>query len=268
LSWHVPAGAIGLMLVIIGVISEGVFEAYVSKSDTDLRSHDEQILTDATLKAAFAKDSAELASVAAGRAKDASGKAVESASSALSLAGGARKEADSFEAGIVSATKQAADAESHLAEALERANRAEKESIQLRDILSGWQLDDEAKKRFVKQVQKFAGTPFDLAVNPAEAPFMEELDGLLTSSSVGWVRLPPKPDSSGVALLIDGKASIILSSGIVLEVDQDQIGSLTPVINALGTALHDELAIRSVPLHLVPPGSWGKRIHIIIGRRQ
>ncbi len=71
-----------------------------------------------------------------------------------------------------------------------------------------------------------------------------------------------------MAILIDGKASIILSSGIVLEVDQDQLDSLKPALTALGTALHEELGLQNVTLHLVPPGSWGKRIHIIIGKRQ
>ena len=51
-SWHVPAGAIGLMLVILGVIGEGIFEAYVSTSDTALRLHDEQILAETQTKAA------------------------------------------------------------------------------------------------------------------------------------------------------------------------------------------------------------------------
>jgi hypothetical protein len=145
---------------------------------------------------------------------------------------------------------------------------AEKAAAEANAKLGGWKLDDTAKKRFAKQVKKFSGTPFDLAVNPVEAPFMEELDALLTSPSVGWVRLPPKAAETLMAILIDSKASIILSSGIVLEVDQDQIASLNPAINALGTALHKELDLKEVTLHLVPPGSWGRRIHIIIGRRQ
>jgi hypothetical protein len=51
-SWHVPAGAIGLMLVIFGVIGEGIFEAYVSTSDTALRLHDEQIVAETRKQAA------------------------------------------------------------------------------------------------------------------------------------------------------------------------------------------------------------------------
>jgi hypothetical protein len=67
-SWHVPAGAIGLMLVILGVIGEGVFEAYVSTSDTALRAHDEQILAETQKQAA---DTYERAAVAMHEAENA-----------------------------------------------------------------------------------------------------------------------------------------------------------------------------------------------------
>jgi len=146
---------------------------------------------------------------------------------------------------------------------------ATKEAALANAKLGGWKLDEAAKRRFAAQVKKFPGTPFDLAVNPVEAPFMEDLDALLTSPSVGWVRQPPRhANGADLAILIDGKASIILSSGIVLEVDQDQVASLKPALEALGTALHEELDLKKVTLHLVPPGSWGRRIHIIIGKRQ
>lgn len=75
-SWYVPAGAIGLLFVIVGVIGEGYFEVKVSNADTALRAHDEQILADAILSAGTAKDSAEAAAKAAGKAEAASGKAV------------------------------------------------------------------------------------------------------------------------------------------------------------------------------------------------
>jgi hypothetical protein len=155
-----------------------------------------------------------------------------------------------------------------LAEQEQETADAEKSAAEANAKLGGWKLDDAAKKQFAEYVKKFPGTPFDLAINPVEAPFMESLDALLTSPSVGWVRLPPKPDNSLMAILIDGKASIILSSGIVLEVDRDQAASLQPAVIALGTALHKELQLSKVVLHLVPPGSWGNRIHIIIGKRE
>ena len=69
-------------------------------------------------------------------------------------------------------------------------------------------------------------------------------------------------------MLIYKKASILITSGILLEVDQDQFESLRPAIIALGSALKDNLELKNIDLHLVLPGSWGKRIHIIIGKRQ
>jgi len=155
-----------------------------------------------------------------------------------------------------------------LAQQEQATAEAAKEAALANAKIGGWKLDAAAKKRFAGYVKKFPGTPFDLAVNPVETPFMEELDTLLTSPSVGWVRVPPKPvNGQTVAILIDGKASIILSSGIVLEVDQDQT-VLKPALVALGTALHEELDLKKVALHLVPPGSWGHSIHIIIGKRE
>lgn len=61
LSWHIPAGAIGLMLVIVGVLAEGVFEGYVSNSDTAIRGHDEQILADTQRQAADTYERAAIA---------------------------------------------------------------------------------------------------------------------------------------------------------------------------------------------------------------
>jgi hypothetical protein len=197
------------------VAGEGIFEALSSNAETTLRAHDEQVLGDTISKAGDAADAATRANTAATGAEtkakaagEKSAQAENSAATALVTARNARREADSFEAKIASAETKAADAESHLAESLERANSAEKESIRLRDILGGWQLDEDAKKLFAIDTQGFLGTPFDLAVNPNEASFMEELDGILTSPSVGWVRLPPKDTSgTGVTMLIDGKAS-------------------------------------------------------------
>jgi len=275
-SLAIPASYLGLLLVILGVAGEGIFEALSSNAETTLRAHDEQVLGDTISKAGDAADAATRANTAATGAEtkakaagEKSAQAENSAATALVTARNARREADSFEAKIASAETKAADAESHLAESLERANSAEKESIRLRDILGGWQLDEDAMKLFAIDTQGFLGTPFDLAVNPNEASFMEELDGILTSPSVGWVRLPPKDTSgTGVTMLIDGKASVLLTSGIMLEVDQDQVDPLKPAITALGTALREELHLDTINLHLVPPGSWGKRIHIIIGKRQ
>jgi hypothetical protein len=267
--WAASLAAVGLIIIVLGIVLETFGEGKVSDVDALIRAHESDKITTAEEDAASATRDAGTAKSSAKDAAKASTTAQVASSNAVVLASGARREADSFEKDIVSAKKLAADAEAHLADALERANNAVKESIRLNAVLGGWKLDEAAKKRFAEHVGKFPGTQFDLAINPAEATFMEQLDALLTSPPVGWVRLPPKEaNGATAAILIDGNASIIFSSGILLEVDQDQADSLKPALIALGNALHGELDLKTVPLHLVPPGSWGNRIHIIIGKRE
>jgi hypothetical protein len=122
-----------------------------------------------------------------------------------------------------------------LAQQERRAAEAEKALALVNEKFGGWKLNPKAQAGFAAKLKPFSGTRFDLAVNPSEAMFMESLDSLLVS--LGWIEEPPKLNGISVALLIDGKASIILSSGIVLEVDQDQISSLKPALNALGEIL-------------------------------
>lgn len=54
-SWAIPASYLGLLLVIAGVVGEGVFEGFVSNADTALRAHDSQILAQAETDAGDAK---------------------------------------------------------------------------------------------------------------------------------------------------------------------------------------------------------------------
>jgi len=276
-------GEIGLWFFGFAVLFEFIAYPYGQRNDT----LSEQIIGSLDIKSKQAERNASKALRASGKAliqandalattdaaksamdtaKSEAAKARANSSESLTLATGARKEADSFESDIIAAKAQAAAAESHLADALDRANAAQKESIRLREILAGWQLDDKSKEKFANDVRGFPGTSYGLAVNPVESAFMEQLDGILTSTSVGWIRQPP-PSQSGFVLAIDGKASIVITSGILIEVDQDQ-EALKPAIVALGTAFKDTLGLSTVNIHLVPPGSWGKNIHIIIGRRQ
>jgi len=54
-SWAIPTSYLGLVLVVAGVVGEGVFEALVSKTDTALRAHDSQVLAQAETDAGDAK---------------------------------------------------------------------------------------------------------------------------------------------------------------------------------------------------------------------
>ncbi len=85
-SWHIPAGAIGLLFVIIGVSGEGYFEVKVSNADTALRAHDEAVLADTIKEAGTAKDSANDAVKAAELAKRSAGEAIVKADTASAAA--------------------------------------------------------------------------------------------------------------------------------------------------------------------------------------
>lgn len=54
-SWHKPVAAIGLLLVILGIVGETICEAYVSVDETSIRAHDEEILGDSGVRAANAE---------------------------------------------------------------------------------------------------------------------------------------------------------------------------------------------------------------------
>jgi hypothetical protein len=150
------------VLVIIGVVGEAVSEGKLSTVDTKLRAHDEQILTDATITAGSANDSAQAAAgaatqanTAAGLATVASGKATGAAGNALTLANDARKEADSFEKDIVSAKQQATDAELHQAEALRQATEATAELNRIKTPRSLTRVSE-----LISALEPFTGTEY------------------------------------------------------------------------------------------------------------
>lgn len=54
-SWHKPAAALGLLLVIVGIVGETVCEGFVSFDETSIRQYDEDALGAAKQVAAFAQ---------------------------------------------------------------------------------------------------------------------------------------------------------------------------------------------------------------------
>lgn len=92
-SW-VLVGAIGLMLVILGVVGEGVFEGLSYRAETTLREYDSKILAGAVTKSGEAKDSASKASDASVRAKAAADAANQALDEAQMRVEAVEKEAD------------------------------------------------------------------------------------------------------------------------------------------------------------------------------
>jgi hypothetical protein len=170
IGWKVPITFFGLVLVIGGIIGEGIFEFLSANAETEIRAHDEQVLGDTIIEAGDARDSAEaakgaavVAGKAAGQAKDASSGAVKSSGNALTLATSARKEADTFETDIKSANTNAASAESHLAEALKRAADAEKETDTFEaDIAAAKKQAADAESHLADALQRAANSEAEL----------------------------------------------------------------------------------------------------------
>ena len=114
-SWAIPVSYLGLLLVIAGVVGEGVFEARVSNADTALREHDDQILAQAQHEAGDAKTSAEGAANAAVRTNDELGKA--------------EKREDAV-------ARKAEELHRELNQANERAENLHKENLNLQEAIS------------------------------------------------------------------------------------------------------------------------------------
>lgn len=159
-----------------------------------------------------------------------------------------------------------ATSEARIAEAQRDAAEARKETekerlarVKIEEALAGWKLSTEGRERIKQKMARFSGTPFDLFVNPAEATFMEALDGALADA--GWKRQEPK----NMSILFAKKAGIIFASGITLEFALDRWRVFEPAVTALAEALNAE----GIPAHRNAPstGSDPSAIHIVIGRR-
>ena len=219
-AWFALAGAVGLLLVIVGVGGEWISEGIVSNTDTAIRQYDENALAVATRQAGSAKDSAEAAKTDASAAKTASDAAVKQSSKATGSATQALAEADTFEIGIVSANENAAKAERDLAGALRQAAQAEKElnSIQTPRSLTNLARLDSA-------LVPFKGTEYTINVFQDEESIelATELDGVLQKA--GWVRKQPINRQLGITVLnfafIDGSkgfVNICIETGIQLHI--------------------------------------------------
>ena len=273
-------GLIGFVLVAIGVGAEGVFEGLVGIKDTKLRDLDKTAIADTELRASKLEQSNLTLQVQVdsfqGQIADANARAKASEAKVAAAEAEAKQaearvaaaEAESKDAAAKVATADAriAEADRAAAEANAKAEEERLARVRLEDRMGGWRLSIEAQSNIDGKLKPFAGTPFDFAVNPNEAVFMETLDSMLTSPNVAWIRQPPKQDNALMAILINGKASIIFASGIILEIDEDRWSTRGEAFVALGNALQAEGIV--VTAHKVPAGSWGDRIHIIVGKRE
>lgn len=207
----------------------------------------------------------------------------------------AKAQSDSFQAAIANANARAKSAEAQVASAnaasrdavakvanadarIAEANRVAAEAnqiaeserlarVKIEERLAGWSLEPEAQARLTDRLKPFAKTPFDLSVNPAEARFMEILDGILTKA--GWSRQQPKPSGPSrpgflnIPILVDGKAGMSTASGISVGVAQERFKDFKAAAESLVSGLIAE----GIPVELLQSAD-PSAIHIVIGNRE
>ena len=156
--------------------------------------------------------------------------------------------------------------ETEIARANERAaeaNRiAEEEKlarVKIEERLAGWQLTPEAKFKLVDALKPYAGTPFDLFVDPKEYKFMQTLDAVLIEA--GWNRIEAKSP-----VQLDKKATVRIGYGLIMAIAAESANKFQEALSVLVSALRSQ----GIPAdgRIVTQGESPDAIHILIGQRE
>ena len=188
-SLFIPAAALGLFIVVAGIVAETYFEGRVSNVESALRTHEsdkiiaaETDAANATRDAGTAKQSAIDAQTASGKAVTDSGTAESTARDASVKASDARAEADQFAAeianakssirnltdGITDLTAKTASANAVLDAEVQKVSDIEKDILprRLRYVsINGIEN--------VAPLRRFGGMKVEFAVSPASSPDSE-----------------------------------------------------------------------------------------------
>ncbi len=179
-----------------------------------------------------------------------SNRAFERAVRAEGNAESARATSKGFEARIAEANRASAEANARVKEAeaqVTLANAASKNAVAtvataeargaeatlaLAKIKLPRTVDVAQQDRIISKIKRFAGTKFDLWVNPDNeaVAFMNTLESILTRAD--WKFAAPKG-----AILYAKKASMVATSGIHLEMEAAKASELRAPLEALGDAL-------------------------------
>lgn len=187
-DWVKKWSAVGWILIVLGVMGEGWFEAQVSKYDTALSN-----ITD-TVVAEAQKESKNAEAIAAG-----------------------------FDAQIAESNSKAKVAEStakgfeaQIADANARAAEAERETARLKIRLADRVLTPEQQKRIKARLALFPGTTYELAISdvPETTRLADNISRILDSA--GWVCKPSEIKTlRSIFTLPNGcKAEVFHGSGV------------------------------------------------------
>jgi hypothetical protein len=203
-SWPTPLAAVGLIVIVIGIVLETFGESKVSDVDALLRTHEseklsaaEQEAASATRDAGTARNSAITAAAASTGARTSSSnaaaaavKAVSASGNAVTTAAEARKEADSYARDIAAAKQEAANAVSQLAQAEKSlADSTEREAAaeaKLAAIKTPRSLINTKELLAILKPLKGAEYTLNVFQDDESIQFTKSVDELLREA--GWVR--------------------------------------------------------------------------------
>jgi hypothetical protein len=218
----------GWLLVVVGILGEGIFEALQNRAEGQLQTFNDILLADAQRNAGNARASAIDAANASSRADSESEKATASSANAMALAQGARKEADTFEKDIVFAKRQAADAESHLADALKQAEQAQEVLYRIKTprslVTTGDMLTTLKKFRGTKYVFRSVGQDDEsIILLKAIDKFLKDCGWQRDKSIPGFPAINPNgKDESDFSVTIGFTRGVTVSTQAVEEIKELQ----------------------------------------------
>jgi hypothetical protein len=181
-GWRVPMAAIGLLLVVGGVVGEGIFEGLVSINETKLRAHDEQALTDTIKESGTAKESAEKAQKAAELASEASGAAMSKATDASGKADSVFGIAEKAGKAANGALSEAGDAKAQLATVDAKIQSTAANVERVDEKFSFRELDPRKRSLFIDALKSALHKPTEPVQMEA---FMSVVDGTTYGSEIG-----------------------------------------------------------------------------------
>lgn len=222
-SWRVPAASIGLLLVIVGVVGEVVFEGLASNADALLRTHESDVLSQAETGAAQANKLAQAANERA--AKDECVTASIKAANlklGIDLQGQEQETADA-EKSVAGLQKDAADAkaaqqtvETQLSVQQEKTAKAEKELAELQARIQWRTVTEQQETNFVALTAGFLKGPLivtSIDNDPESLIFAAELAAMFRKA--GWnptVNSMTPVGSTPIGLILEVKSKALVDS--------------------------------------------------------
>jgi hypothetical protein len=248
-SFAIPASYLGLILVIAGVVGEGVFEGLLSNADTALRWHDDQILADTQQKAGDAKAAADAAVADAKQLTT----DLATATSELKKANEGDKKAED-DAGAANTKAAALDLK---AEELRKANDELEKDLSPRIFRN--------QPQAIKALREFLGTTVRLKylLDPEAVRTAEQINFVLNQA--GWIVIPEPASSvdAGVIPMGDAEAffdGVTVARGELLPKESDELAAHR------GEVLLTTLNNSGIEAFLVPkPAFFTRQTEIWVG---